>query len=99
MEERKATDIVNIDLTEKTDIAYYMIIASGTSARHISAIAERIIIELKKKHKIRPKTEGLVSETRWVLLDLGGIIIHLFQPETRELYKIEDLWQKTPPKQ
>ncbi|MCE3233500.1 MAG: rsfS [Rickettsiaceae bacterium] len=92
LEDGKAENVVTIDLNGKTDIADYMIIASGTSTRHTSFLAENLV---QKIRKIEPKgvssIEGL-TEGNWVLVDTGDIIVHIFRPEVREMYNLEKMW-------
>ena len=92
LEEFKAQDIVKIDLIGKTSIADSMLIASGTSSRQIRAIAENTVTEIKKSSNVNVNIEGL-SQSDWVLIDAGDIIIHLFRPEVREFYNLEKMWQ------
>ncbi len=95
LDESKAEDIVAIDLATKTSIADYMVIASGRSTRQVGALAEKVAIELKAiglNSNIEGKQGG-----DWVLLDAGDIIIHLFRPEVREFYAIEDIWNVSYP--
>ena len=87
----KAEDIVTIDLDGKTTIADYMVIASGRSKRHVDAVAERLLKQLKDDG-----TPALAAEGRenadWVLIDAGDIIVHVFRPEIRSLYNLEKMW-------
>tara|TARA_X000000950_G_C13910268_1_gene658719 strand:+ start:1160 stop:1546 length:387 start_codon:yes stop_codon:yes gene_type:complete len=92
LEEFKAQDIVKIDLIGKTSMADSMLIASGTSSRQIRAIAENTVAEIKKSSNVNVNIEGL-SQSDWVLIDAGDIIIHLFRPEVREFYNLEKMWQ------
>ena len=92
LEEFKAQDIVKIDLIGKTSMADSMLIASGTSSRQIRAIAENTVTEIKKSSNVNVNIEGL-SQSDWVLIDAGDIIIHLFRPEVREFYNLEKMWQ------
>lgn len=94
LEDDKAQDIAIIDLVGKTSIADRMIVASGTSARLVSAMTDHIIQELKKLG-IVPKSEGQ-AQSDWVLIDAGDVIIHLFRPEVRAFYNIEKIWGVTP---
>lgn len=86
----KAQDILTIDLMGKTSIADRMIIASATSARAVSAMAEHLVIKLKEL-KVRPRTEG-EKNGNWVLIDAGDVIVHLFRPEVRLFYNLERIW-------
>lgn len=91
LDQSKAIDIVSIDLHNKSSIADYMIIASGTSSRHIKALSEKLKEFLHKNGLKRIKVEGLTL-CDWVLIDAGDVIIHLFRPETREFYNLEKMW-------
>lgn len=92
LEDSKAEDLVTIDITEKSALADYMLIASGRSNRHVSAIADHLLRELKNQGLGTAKVEGLEGAD-WVLIDVGDIIIHLFRPEVREFYALEKMWQ------
>ena len=92
LEKFKAQDIVKIDLSGKTSIADFMLIASGTSSRQIRAMAEHTVTMIKKNIKASVNIEGL-NQGDWVLIDSGDIIIHLFRPEVREFYNLEKMWQ------
>jgi len=86
----KAEDIVSIDLTNKSPMAAYMVIASGRSNRHVQAIAEHLTEELKKQG-VKGRAEGL-SQGDWVLVDAMDIIVHVFRPEVRAFYNLEKMW-------
>ena len=88
---RKAKDIMALDVSELTSYADVMIIASGTSSRQVSAIAEYIKAELIKRDIHPLSVEGL-REGLWVLMDYGHVLIHVFYEETRTHYDIEGLW-------
>ena len=90
LDDDKAQDVLTIDLMGKTSIADRMIIASGTSARMVSAMAEHLIIKLKEIG-IKPKSEG-ERNGDWVLIDAGDVVIHLFRPEVRQFYNLERIW-------
>lgn len=96
LENDKAIDPVTIDLRGKTTIADYMVVATGTSERHIVTMAEKLAERLGEVGIHQVAVEGL-AEARWVLLDAGDVIVHLFRAETRELYDIERLWSVAPP--
>ncbi|MGY5857649.1 ribosome silencing factor [Wolbachia endosymbiont of Nasonia oneida] len=89
IDQNKGHDIVTFDVQNKTVIAKYMIIASGDSSRHVKALAEHVIKSLKPHDKI--DVEGM-DEGNWVVLNFQGIMVHIFRPEVREYYKIEELW-------
>ncbi len=91
MEDDKAEDLVVIDLIGKSSLADIMIIASGRSARHVSAIADHLAQAVKERTGVSPKLEGMPNAD-WVLLDLGDIIVHLFRPEVRSFYNLEKIW-------
>ena len=87
----KADDVVSIDLAGKTTLADTMVIASGTSARHVSALAERLVERLRDAGVKRVQVEGLRAAD-WVLIDAGDVIVHVFRPEVRGFYNIERMW-------
>ncbi len=87
----KAEDVVVIELDGKTDIADYLVIASGTSQRHVSAMADHLRREIKKLGVKSVAVEGQ-SNCDWVLIDAGDVIVHLFRPEVREFYNLEKIW-------
>lgn len=86
----KAQDILTIDLVGKTSIADRMILASGTSARAVAAMAEHIVTKLKAL-SLKPSVEG-ERHGDWVLIDAGDVIVHLFRPEVRAFYNLERIW-------
>lgn len=88
----KAEDLVTIDIKDKSALADYMVIATGRSNRHVSAIADHLLRELKTTGAGSAKVEGLEGAD-WVLIDTGDIIVHLFRPEVREFYALEKMWQ------
>lgn len=98
LEDSKAENIVSIDLTGKTSIGDYMVIASGRSDRHVGAIAEHLLKRLKDAGIERLSVEGL-PQCDWVLIDAGDIIIHVFRPEVREFYNLEKMWSADRPSQ
>ena len=91
LEQMKAVEVENIDLQGKADFADYMVIASGTSDRHLHAMADKIIAATKKEGNPPLGVEGENSRD-WVLLDLGDVIVHLMRPEIRRLYALDKLW-------
>ncbi|HVL73590.1 MAG TPA: ribosome silencing factor [Beijerinckiaceae bacterium] len=91
LEDMKAEDTVEIDLSGKTSIADTMIITSGRSHRHVGSIAERVLEVLKEKGFGPARVEGLPA-CDWVLIDAGDVIIHVFRPEVRGFYNLEKMW-------
>ena len=89
----KAKEIVSIDLKGKSYIADYMIVASGTSSRHIQSLSEILLSTLEKKGFGKFKIEGQSSEG-WKLIDASDIIIHIFHPEKRKFYDLEKMWSE-----
>ena len=96
--DNKAKNIVSIDLKKKSYIADYMIIASGTSSRHLQSLSEHLVSELKKIGINNCRIEGRESSD-WKLVDAIDIIIHLFHPEKREFYDLEKMWSEPTPKE
>jgi ribosome-associated protein len=91
LEDDKAEDIVAIDMAGKSTISDYMVVASGSSSRHVAAMAEHLVGKLKQKGVKRINVEGMTAGD-WVLIDAGDIIVHLFRPEVREFYGLEKMW-------
>ena len=94
----KAQDIVSIDLKDKSSMADYMIIASGTSSRHIQALSEQVLEKLKDNGVKDSKIEGKDS-SEWKLVDGIDLIIHIFHPEKRRFYELEKMWSELIPKE
>ncbi len=94
----KARDVVVIDLKRKTYIADYMIIASGTSSRHIQSLSEIIVRKLEEFGILNCKIEGKDSP-HWKLVDAADIIVHIFHPEKRSFYDLEKMWSENIPKE
>jgi ribosome-associated protein len=92
LEDAKAEDIVSIDITGKSPLSDHMVVASGRSHRHVGAIAERLIGDLKHGTGVTPRVEGLPN-CDWVLIDAGDVIVHVFRPEVRSFYNLEKMWQ------
>ncbi|WP_420393402.1 ribosome silencing factor [Acuticoccus sp.] len=92
LEDSKAEDIVAIDVTGKTPIADHMVVASGRSHRHVGAVAERLLRDLKDQGAKGVRVEGLAS-CDWVLIDTGDVVVHVFRPEVRTFYNLEKMWQ------
>jgi len=98
LDNNKAKDIAAIDLKNKSYIADYMIIASGTSSRHLQSLSEILVIELKKIGLNDCRIEGRESND-WKLVDANDIIVHIFHPEKREFYDLEKMWSEEIPKE
>lgn len=91
LEELKANDVVVLDVKEKASFTDFMIVASGTSDRHLKAMANQLHVDAKAAGNPPLSTEGEDSR-HWILVDLGDVVVHLMRPETRKLYEIEKLW-------
>tara|TARA_E500000178_G_C16928575_1_gene710608 strand:- start:824 stop:1180 length:357 start_codon:yes stop_codon:yes gene_type:complete len=91
LSKHKAENIVTIDMKDKSTIADYMIVCSGTSSRHVIALSNYLRAEFKKEHLNTLSTEGKKAGD-WVLVDAGDVIIHLFRNEVREYYNLEKMW-------
>ena len=98
LDSNKALDIVSIDLKDKSSIADYMIIASGTSSRHIQSLSEQVMDKFKEYGLSQCKIEGKDS-TEWKLVDGIDIIVHIFNPEKRKFYELEKIWSELKPKE
>ncbi len=92
LEDKKAFNLVVLDIQKISSLADYFIIASGRSSVHVQALAENLEDELKKQTALHPRMEGL-REGRWILMDYGDLIVHIFQEEEREFYHLERLWR------
>ena len=90
LDDGKANDVVVMDLQGKTSIANYMVVASGTSQRHVAALAEQVQMKLKTAG-FKATVEG-EEKADWVLIDAFDVIVHIFKPEVREFYSIEKMW-------
>ncbi len=91
LEDNKADDVVVMDLRGKTSLASFMIVASGTSQRHVASLSEKVQMNLKAAG-YKSMAEG-EEKADWVLIDAFDVIIHIFKPEVREFYNIEKMWQ------
>ena len=94
----KAQDIISIDLKDKSSMADYMIIASGTSSRHIQALSEQVLEKFKDNGIKDSKIEGKDSN-EWKLVDGIDLIVHIFHPEKRKFYELEKIWSELIPKE
>ena len=91
LEDDKAEDLLVFDLDGKSSLADQMIIASGRSARHVSALADHVVRAIKDVGGKRARVEGMKTAD-WVLIDTGDLIVHLFRPEVRSFYNLERIW-------
>ena len=98
LDSNKALDIISIDLKNKSSMADYMIIASGTSSRHIQALSEQVLEKLKTNGVKNSKIEGKES-LDWKLVDGIDLIIHIFNPDKRKFYELEKIWSELIPKE
>ena len=96
LDDMKAQDTVTINLSGKTSIADYMVVASGTSNRHVGSLADRVVKGLNEAGIKDVRVEGL-PHCDWVLIDAGDVIVHLFRPEVRSFYQIEKIWSVDSP--
>ena len=93
LDDNKAQSISSINLRNKSNIADYMIVASGTSSRHLQSLSEILLSELKKLGIDNCRIEGKESKD-WKLVDAHDVIVHIFHPEKREFYDLEKMWSE-----
>ena len=98
LDSNKALDIISIDLSGKSSMADYMIIASGTSSRHIQSLSEQVLKQFKNNGISNCKIEGKESSD-WKLVDGIDLIVHIFNPEKRKFYELEKMWSELIPKE
>ena len=91
LDDMKARDVTLMDVRGKTPVTDYMVVASGTSDRHVKAIAETVAYRAKEAGEPPLGTEG-VSEGEWALIDLNGVVVHVMLPKVRDFYALERLW-------
>lgn len=96
LDERKAVDVNVLDVSSRTHMTDFMVVCSGTSNIHIRAISERVI-ELMKANGIKGTRMEGIQEARWVLMDFGDVVVHVFDPEDREFYQLEQFWTSGQP--
>ncbi len=92
--ERQASDILLLDVSEICSFADYFVVCNGETERQLKAIVEEIDSTLSKEHVSVPKPQGS-TESGWLVLDLGDIVVHVFSPQQREFYTLEDIWDKS----
>ena len=95
LEELKAQDISVLDVKDRTSVTDFMVVASGTSNRHVRSLAQSVVQDVKEKTDLMPSVEG-GQTSDWILVDLGDIVVHLMMPATREFYDLERLWRDAP---
>ena len=93
LEEKKGEDILLIDIREIAIFASYFVLCSGTSDRMLRALADSAIEQVKKLHELGGRVEGNTA-SGWLLVDFGDVVLHLFSPERRDYYRLEDLWSR-----
>ncbi|MCP4598477.1 ribosome silencing factor [Neptuniibacter sp.] len=91
LEDMKAKEVVDLDVSGRSSITDHMIIASGTSKRHVGSIAEEVIVKVKEAGVMPLGSEGQGSSD-WVLVDLGDVVVHVMMPDARSFYDLERLW-------
>lgn len=92
LDDLKAKDLKVLDVRNKTSVTDYMVIASGTSERHVQGLAKHVVEKLAE-HKYKPLGVEGEHARDWVLVDLGDVIVHVMLPQTRDHYQLEKLWQ------
>ncbi len=93
IEEKKGEDILLLDIQELSSIADYFIICTGTSERLLKTLADNILENVRKTENLKGRLEG-ASESGWIVIDLKDIVVHLFSPDKRNYYKLEELWSE-----
>jgi ribosome-associated protein len=91
LDDAKCEETVTIDLRGKTSIGDYMVVTSGRSQRHVGAVADHLIKDLKEAGLAEIRVEGM-PHCDWVLIDAGDVIVHVFRPEVRTFYNLEKMW-------
>lgn len=98
LDDIKAKQVTHLDVRDRTNVADIMVIANGTSSRHLKAIAEDVVAKVKASGELPLGVEGQAAG-EWVLVDLGDILVHIMLPESRQHYDLERLWQTPPTRQ
>lgn len=96
IDEKKGTDIVIQDVSKLLKVTDYFVIATGANNRRVDAIAEEVEDKLREQCGIKPISREGKDELEWVLLDYGCIVVHVFQPASRDFYRLEQLWEEAP---
>jgi len=92
----KALDIVELDLRGMIDYTDYFVICTGRTDRQVKAIHDAIHLGMKSEHGLLPRRVEGLPEARWILMDYLDVVVHIFTPETREFYRLEQLWGEVP---
>ena len=92
----KGQNVKVLDLRPLVSFTDYFVLVTGTSNRHVQALADKVHLRLKKEHGLLPLTFEGFESGQWVLLDYGDFVIHIFQPETRDYYALEEFWGDAP---
>ncbi|MEM0955503.1 MAG: ribosome silencing factor [Pseudomonadota bacterium] len=91
LDDLKAVNVIDIDVQNLTDVMDYLVVASGTSNRHVKSLAENVLMKAKAEGERPLGVEGQDS-AEWVLVDFGGVVVHVMLPATRDFYDLERLW-------
>jgi ribosome-associated protein len=91
--DKKAEDVLLLDVSKQSVVTDYFVICSGTSERQLQAISEGILEQARKQVRAKPRDVEGDGSTGWLLLDFGDVIVHIFAPEKREFYNLEELWR------
>jgi ribosome-associated protein len=95
-ENRKAEDVVILDVRELSSVTDYFVLASGTSEPHLRAIVDEITDKLRDEHEVRPRAVDGTFQTSWIVLDFFDVIVHIMRQDIRERYDLETLWGDAP---
>jgi ribosome-associated protein len=95
--DKQAEDVVMLDLREASIITDYFVLCSGTSERQIKALTDEIVQTLSRENRQKPLRMEGKADSEWVLLDYGGVVVHIFSPEMRDLYRLEKVWAQAVP--
>jgi len=98
LEDMKAVGMVVLDVREKSNVTDYMVIVSGTSNRHLKAMANNVVVEAKKAGITPLGVEG-EDQAEWVLVDMGDVVVHIMLQDTRDFYQLEKLWSEDSPEE